>query len=447
MATNDSKSPSTQRRVQRDQLYSQEQSAQYRLLRLAMLGLFGFLALILIIGLVYEYAVKPSTAVADVNGSKITLSDWHERVVFERKQTAASLDQFYDLVGGDVQQLQQFAGQQFAMMQYPSLLGQQVLFGMINDELIVQEASKRNIVVKDEQIEKKIEERLNFYGGELPTATATPTASPTPLPSITPVPTEVTPGAATITPTATAEPTVVPTPMPTNTPVSADAYKEAYQKAIDDYVATGGTESLYRQEVKLNLLREGVRDAIASEAETPVKTEDQYFDFFYIRLNTKEEADALLGRIETEGYLPVWNEIHTTPRVTTTQSTAEEIPWSTLQTITNNFGTALGDVLATIALDTPSGVIENSDDQSGTLSYFIVQLRGKEMRPLTESAMTSEKEKILNDWLQEKSKDARIFDIWENNVPNRPLLDRKFTQQQPTPEPATGGEPVPTAQP
>ncbi|HEX9333778.1 MAG TPA: SurA N-terminal domain-containing protein, partial [Anaerolineales bacterium] len=163
--------------------------------------------------------------VAEVNGVKITTGEWQERVKFQRAQLLNLYNQygFYQQnFGFDYsQQMQQIVSQ----LQSPETIGQQVLDQMGDEILIRQEAQKRGITVSEDEVEKMIQEKLNFFPNGTPTPTVTPTEFS--FPTLTSQQLTLAPSTSTPTeaPTATATPTATldlsATPALTSTPALA----------------------------------------------------------------------------------------------------------------------------------------------------------------------------------------------------------------------------------
>ncbi len=86
----------------------------------------------------------------------------------------------------------------------------------------------------------------------------------------------------------------------------------------------------------------------------------------------------------------------------------------------------------------PSSIIEQlADDGESVERYLIVQVSGRQERPLSDSARRGAEEELLSNWLElQKQVDVEIFERWRTNVPRQPLLDSRFLVP-PTPAPAT----------
>lgn len=430
MAKNASQPTSARRRSRKDYLLARKEQEQYRKVRLAVAAIGGLLLLILLVGVAYEYVVKPGQPVARVGETEISLGDWSDRVQLERAQTISTLDGLYEAVGGDTNQLAQFAGAQLQSLAFPSLLGESVLFQMVDEELIRQEADARGIEVSDAEVQAAIEEQFNYFDGGLPTPSPEPTETAIPTPSITPIVSEPITDTVEAETEEDAEPTEEPTPLPTATAVSQEAFDESFAEAIVEFEENGGGEDDFRAAVHNQLLRERLRDAMAGETE--LTTEQEQYSMFYISFQDEETANDVFGRIDSGevDFITAWNEIRSAERVTTTQPFASELQWTSLQGLTTTFGTEVGDAVQTMEIGTSSEVLPANNDR-----FLLLDLRGRELRPLSESAINAERDQILRDWLEDQRLDATIFDRWEANVPTRPLADPKFfdTSAQPTP--------------
>ncbi|HAV78895.1 MAG TPA: hypothetical protein DCX53_16205, partial [Anaerolineae bacterium] len=122
---------------------------QVSLVRTVAIVMFGVIALLLGYGYLDINYLQLQKPVAEVNGEKISIQQWQERVQLQRVNFV-SLYQRY-----------QFFQQQFGMdvtqqvqevefyLQSPEAIGQLVIDQMIDEALISQEAEKRGIIVSD----------------------------------------------------------------------------------------------------------------------------------------------------------------------------------------------------------------------------------------------------------------------------------------------------------
>ncbi|MCB0057855.1 MAG: SurA N-terminal domain-containing protein, partial [Caldilineaceae bacterium] len=179
------------RQTRKEELRARKQQQQLRQVKIAVGIVLGLLVLVVLVGVITEFFIVPNRAVATVDGEPIALRDWQERVVFERAQRIIFLENQYEAFAGDVGIIQQFAGQTIVDLQSPEVLAQDVLDSMVDETVIRQEAEARGITVTDADVDARIAEQFNFFGGESPTPVPTGTATAVPTPSLTPIPTPV----------------------------------------------------------------------------------------------------------------------------------------------------------------------------------------------------------------------------------------------------------------
>ncbi len=434
MTKQNSSSDASQRQSRKHVLLNRKQQQQYQQIRLAVALVVGFLVLVLAVGLLIEYVILPPRPVATVNGETISLRQWQDRVRYERAWRVDRLKNAYDQLGGNTQQLQQFFSQDYQLLLDPAQMGDVILQQMISESLVRQAATERNITVSEGEVQKRIEEQFSYYGGGLPPATATPTETPIPTPSITPIPAAViTEEAPTSTPLPT--PVLTPTPpAPTSTPVSAESFQQQYDDIINRFESAGADEATYRTVVGTVLLRDKLLPVIAEEQGTGSDAEQ--VSLFFLSFETEAEAQTALTQIQASGYITVWNTIRSTPRNTTTQPLARDIDWTTKDILVSNLGQAFADSAFTLELNTPSGVV-SSQIENGTPRFYLLDVRGREMRPLAADDLTNAQTNALDDWLQAQkvAGGVEIFSLWESRVPTRPILPNYLLRTEPTPTP------------
>ena len=373
------------------------------------------------------------------------MNDFQDRVEYERAQRIVFLENQLEALNNDVGVVQQFAGQWIVdlLPQSSDDFGETVLNQMVDEALIAQAAAERGIEISDTDVEEKIGAEFGYFGGGLPTPLPTATETVVPTPSLTPVPTAV---ITDLLPTATSlpDPTVGPTstPFPTATPVSEEAFQTEFADFFKDYQDFGISEEQYSEGIRKQLLRERVMDALGEEQELSTKAD--HVNFFVIAATDETEVDEIASLIETDGYLPVWNEIRSRPF--DPESTSTAIAAELLQRTQDDLAEAFGEELATAAfeqdIDVPSAVV-TAVGQDGTQQYFIIMVSGREELELTESALQTKKEELLAVYLEEmKAGNVVINDFWRGRVPTVPVLDPKF-MAQPT---ATPGIIIPEAE-
>lgn len=399
-------------------------------MRLVLLIVLVFLALVLAVGLTVEYIVNPSRPVATVNDERITLREWQNRVRYERAQLIDYIESIYELFGEDPNQVLQFAGQQVNLLARGNaqVLGNQVLQQMIDEELIRQEAEARGASVTDQDVQARIETFFNYYGGAA-TRPPEPTATVMPTPSVTPI---LPAGEGTDPAAPTATPAPTSTPPPTATPVSAEGFTELFNDEMSRLSAAGVDESLYRSIVAAQVYREALQDDLGAD----VAAEAEQANVLFISYATESEALQGLADVAVGDFLTVWNTVRSSARVTITQPLANEVAWATLETMTARVGEGVANQAFELPVGTVSEIVP-SILNDGTERYFIIQVTGREVRPLPESTIDTEKSTRLNTWLEEArlSGGVTLFPLWEERVPERPALDAKYYRVEQ--EPAT----------
>lgn len=398
----------------------------------------GLLAILFLVALIYELVFIPSQAVAEVNGEEISISEWEDRVRFERAQLIVFLEE----------QLAQFGDMSFILQQptlvsyrnalwpddgQPELFAQGVKDDMVDDLAIRQEAEARGITVTEAEIDEYIEEFFGYYGGELPTPFPTATATIEPTPSLTPIPTAV---ITEVLPTNTPFPTFTPAPTqpppPTATPKSAEAYEQEWTDYLAKFTEIGISEAQYRESVRNILYRQKLADAIAEEQNLPRAVD--HASFLFLFFENEEEANTAVVRIDEDGFLQVWNEIRSgVDDDEESSGFASEFLWSTEDTIAQTFGSETAEVAMTLDLETPSAVIVQEVDAE-TNRYFIIYLTGRELRDLSDAAYERAKQEALDDYLViALAGNVSLTDVETDRAPSRPRLDPVFFEATPTP--------------
>jgi len=173
MATKQSPTPklATKKHIAR----LERERQQVKLIQTISIAAIVIVVLLVVYGIFDTTYLKARKPVAEVNGEKILLNYWQERVQLTRLNMANNLQQYQyyqQNFGMDMsQQIQQLQ----LYLQIPETLGQQVVDQLIDEALIRQEAKRLNITVTAEEVEAKLQGSLNFY----PNGTSTPTVTPT----------------------------------------------------------------------------------------------------------------------------------------------------------------------------------------------------------------------------------------------------------------------------
>lgn len=416
-----------QRESRKEVLRKRREAEQTRRIRLAVGTVAGLLLLVLLIAVINEVFIAPNRAVATVNGEAITVSQFQDRVEYERAQRIVSLENQYEAFGGDVGIIQQFSSQTIIELQDAEALAEAVLSQMTQEVVVRQEAQARGITVSDAELEAEIGSFFNYFDGGLPTPA--PTASPTvePTPSLTPIPTAViTDVVPTNTPFPT--PTLGPTsePEPTATAVSKESFDEQLGEVLTDFDNLGANDAVFREVVRFNLYADKLAEALGEENNVP--TEAMQASIFLLAFDTQADADEAMAMIEAGDFLTVWNTIRSTPPNpdAETTTTASELLWRTQDELTAALGEDAANIAFTLPLNVPGSPIEQVVDET-TSKFYILQVSGREVRPLSDAVIQNAKQTLLQNLITEKSAvGVEILELWRNYYPSRPVLDLKF---------------------
>ena len=415
------------RESRKDILRKRKEAEQTRRIRLAVGGVAGLLLLVMLVAVINEVFVAPSRAVATVNGEAITVRQFQDRVEYERAQRIISLENQFEAFGGDVGIIQQFSSQTIIELQDAEALAEGVLTQMTQEVLIRQEAEARGITVSDAEVDAEVGSFFNYFAGGLPTAE--PTASPTvePTPSLTPIPTAVITDVVPVDPPFPT-PTLGPTsaPEPTATAVSKESFDEQLGEVLADFDNLGANDAVFREVVRLNLYADKLTEALGEENDVP--SEAMQASIFTLSFDTQADADEAMAMIEADDFLTVWNTIRSTPPDpdAATTSTATELLWRTQDGIVASYGEDVAEVAFSLPPNVPSTPIEQVVDAE-TSRFHIVQVSGREIRPLSDAVIQNAKQTIVQNLIAEKSvAGIEIMETWRNYYPSRPVLDAKF---------------------
>lgn len=404
-------------RIERERIQTRYIIITTTLVAVLVIGLISF-------GLVNEYILKPLAPVATVNGEKISVREFQATIRYNQQQIISNYAQnlnFYQMFGADANtltSLQNMATQQLES----SSLGNYVLEFLIQDRLIRRYAEQNNISVSSEEVEKAIKESFGYFPGGTPTpkptslVVATSTLSPTqlallpptqtPMPTVTP--TDVITQEATSTPTAIPPPTSTSEPLPTPTLYSQDAYKQNYKdyiKQLDDNLYI--PESIFRQIVENQLLREKVFDAVI----TDLPHEDEQVWARHILVESQEIALVVVERLKTgEDFGALAAEFSSD----SSASSGGDLGWFGKGKMVAEFeqaafGLAVGEI---------------SEPVQSQFGFHIIQVLGHENRPITDSEYEQLRQDRFSEWLQEQRAqfNVEIPDNWLPLVPTAPAL-------------------------
>lgn len=260
----------------------QRDRQQHRTLLLGVGIAVGAAILVILFGLIYQFAIRPSRTVAQVGDQRIVARDFWKRTRLEKSnmENMLALYQMREQQFGNQGIFTQQINQLQATIASPFALGQQTLDTMIDEIIIQKEADARGITVSDDEVNQALREEVAANVGLVTEAQATATLeawanatataalwTPTPeVASITITGTESLTGTASATETAALTPTETPAPLPTPAIMTDTAFTEGLS-TLEERVqnVAGMSVDEYKQVIRMQLLREKVQTAIGEE--------------------------------------------------------------------------------------------------------------------------------------------------------------------------------------
>jgi len=407
-----------------------EQIQRKRIL-MAAFAVAAIIIAILLYGVLDQTILKSQRAVAKVGDQSIRSDEFIKQVKFQRYQLNQqatqyqSLKQIFGADSSNTSYIDNLILQIQSQMANTEGLGSNVLDNMINDIIIANYAKANNISVSDQEVEEEFQANFGYYPNGTPTPentvvpVATSTMNPTQYAIITATPTAeptatlelptATPGSVEITPEVTTTPTMTSTAIPTATPYTQEGYETQFKNMVDSYAAINFSESDLLKLMKTQLLGKKVLEAITKD----IAQEEEQVWARHILVATLEEALAVKQRLDNgEDFAALAAELSTD---TANKNTGGDLGWFIRGVMDPAFEEA--------AFSLNIGEISNPI-QSGS-GYHIIQLIGKEVRPLTSSDLDSKKSKVFNDWLtseKEKFTIEKFDNVWKAIVPSEPAF-------------------------
>ena len=407
---------------------------QSNLIRAIAFGGILIVVLLLAYGYLKLNVLQLRDPVAKVNGEIITTGQWQERVQLQRINLTNlySTYVFYQQsFWMDTSQQQQ---QIQSVLQSPLTLGQQVLYQMIDEALIRQEAKTRGITVSTAEVEEAIQEAYRFFPNGTKTPTVTPTtfsfptpsskqltlvpwtSTPTPFLTSTPAPTN-TPDPS-ITPTVTSTPTATSTTAPptptsvpqaataTSTPYTLEGFNAQYTKTLEEMKASGIREETLRSVYEAGLLRDKLLEVIATDVP---HTEEQVWAR-HILVDDASLADTVRTLLlDGKDFAEVAKEYS---KDTGSAANGGDLGWFTRSAMVPEFAEA--------AFSQKIGEIgEVVQSQFG---YHVIQVIDRQELPVSASQYEQNRQTAFTDWLAKAREDADLttYDYWKERVPTEP---------------------------
>lgn len=381
-------------------VHRRREERQERILYLALGGVALLVLIVFGIGYYQENIGKLNNPIAIVNGKPITVRDYQAQL---RYMSANLMGQLQELsstlqqISADptLSMLKSSFEQQYQQVAIRLItLPTDQLESMIEDELVRQEAARRNLTVSADEVEEQLEKYIGYQRptptptagpSPTPTNTATPTRTPTITPTFTPSPSPT----GTITPTTpTVTLTLGPTetPFPTSTPMSYQGYQDEKKKYFDTLAKNAQvSESDIRKMIEAALLRRKVQQAIANE----VPTSEEQVQARHILVKTYEEALQAKARLDKgEDFAKVAQELSTD---TGSKDQGGDLGWFPRGQMVKEFEDAA------FALS----INQISDPITTTFGVHLIQVLARDPnRPLEPAALQRKQTAAFDDWLQ-----------------------------------------------
>ncbi|MFZ2489679.1 MAG: peptidylprolyl isomerase [Anaerolineae bacterium] len=245
-----------------------------RQLTLVVSAVVGVALLLLAVALLYQAIILPASAVATVNGEKISTRSLGVESRFSQYQQINQLQYFQQLE-------QQFGGQGFFTSQIQQITSQlsnnetlanTVMENMIDQTLVEQLAKSNDISVGEAELQARLESFIasqqGFVTAPDATATAEALAAATPTPSPTPSPTPT--STLAITATAVLTPTATPAPTPTAHLQTTDEFNTGLENVLANVsegakISENQVRAIYIAALRNEILTEKLQEKLGDQ--------------------------------------------------------------------------------------------------------------------------------------------------------------------------------------
>lgn len=333
---------------------------------------------VLAYGFVFENVIKARKPVAVVGDTPIKTSEFKARVKFTRMQMRNKLQYLYrqqqqmNAESSDTQSLSEYLQQQIQNIQAQlapqnaASIGEQTLNQLIQEELVRQEAERRGISVTPQEVQKEVESSFGYN----PDATPEPTSS-LPLTST---------GSLTGT---------QPTPPPTPTQMTEADFRKMYNRYRSNVLQPLGiSEELYRSWLKASLLTEKLKESMKED----LPTEAEQVKLRLLSAKSEERANELVARLDAgDDFQTISEELKEDDT-----AYATELGWAPRDLLESQLGEELAGKAFSMEIgehDQPMAIQEGQ-------RYVVVEVAGREVRPLEDSMRKRIAESAFQSWLE-----------------------------------------------
>ncbi len=399
-------------RVEREQRYR-------KIVRITTIAVVSLVVLVTVIGLVYNALIIPSKTIVTVNGVEIVTKDFQSRVKLQRDQLVSQYNLYYQIALNitDTTQQQSYLSYLSTIESQlePDVIGETILNQMIDEVFIQEEAAARGITVTDQEVDDYFTSLFNYYPNGVPTSTPTMEVLPTStlsatqyaLVTATPEPTvaESTDTAEEVTPTTEVAATEVPLP----TSVTEDEYQTTlseYLTRIKDYDVD---EAFMKNMVRIQILR----DKLSAEVQKGITPEEEQVWARHILVDDEATAQDLIEQLQNGADFGDLASVYSTD--TSSGVNGGDLGWFGRGVMITEFEDAafsgeIGDIVGPVQT---------------TYGYHIIQILGKEMRPVSQTTLDSLVNIAITEILNEDKTNADIVfleDNWIKYTPTEPSV-------------------------
>ncbi len=358
-----------------------KQARQNRIIMLAVAGLAAVIILILAVGLIREFVLKPAEPVATVNGAEIRTDDYQTLLRYRRFNLHANIDelqanlQTIDTTDEANEFLVTFYQQQVQQLQTSlGLAPQETLDEMIEHQLIRQKAEEVGITVTEAEVKQTIDDELRRAFSPAPSTVVTDTED-----------------------------------APTPTPIPDEQLDQLYQNILDNM---GLSENEFEGIIQRNLYRNEVQEYLAGQ----VVTTGLVVHIQLIETDTEEAATTARQRIELgEEFDVVAREVSTD---TQSVENGGDLGW----VITGQLAPRYGEDLENLVFSLEPGKLEQVESNG---QFYVVQvLERDENGTLPPEVISQRQNNALTEWLaeQKESPDVEIERLLEpDQIPPDPF--------------------------
>jgi parvulin-like peptidyl-prolyl isomerase len=416
----------------------QQEQQHRKMLIIASIIIVAIVLIVLAYGILDQTILKNQKPVAKVGNTVIRSEEFIKMVKLERQQMngqAYQYETYKQFFGFDEQNTAYFDSliQQIqAQMAVPETVGATVLTNMIDSKVIGFYAAENGIEVTEQEIEDAIQRDFGYFPNGTPTPEntvvpyATSTMSPTQYALVTATPT-VTPieevdendeessteeeviETEVVTAESEDESSATATVVPSPTAYTEDLYQENYNSFVENFGKIGLNEKDILELYRVQLISQKVYELITAD----IPTEEEQLWARHILVATLEEAEAVLARLNNgEDWSVIAAEVSTD---TSNKDRGGDLGWFGKNAMVTEFESA--------AFKLEIGEISYPVETS--FGFHIIQLLGKEVRPIESSQLDQNKQTFFNEWLSnEKAKYTieQYDDVWTNIVPNTPAF-------------------------